>query len=66
MTTKLNMNRDVPLAEPSAELQRLRTHNKLVLDTLRELYDVQVDVREKPLHHVAWHDAMKRCKKVLA
>ena len=63
--TKLNMNREVPLAQPSAELQRLRTFNTLLLDTLRELYDAQERGR-KPGDYAAHTALMKKVKKVIA
>ena len=64
--TKLNMNREVPLAEPSAELQRLRTHNTLLLETLRELYEYELQA-DAPCEgdRPALERCMKHCKKVI-
>lgn len=67
--TKINTNREVhnacKLTEPAAELQRLRTFNTLLLDTLRALYDAHERGR-KPGDHVTHTVLMKRVKKVIA
>ena len=64
--TKLNMNREVSAAVSSShELQRLRTFNTLLLDTLRELYDAQERGR-KPGDYAAHTALMKKVKKVIA
>lgn len=66
--TEVNMNRAVPLAEPSAELQRLRTYNTLLLGTLRELHDVQRTAQrtgQSGEQYAAYIACMKRVKKVI-
>ena len=67
--TKLNTNREVPLAQPSAELQRLRTYNSLLLDTLHELYDIQGTAQrtgQSGEQYAAYIALMKKVKKVIA
>lgn len=68
--TKLNMNRSVPLIETqSAELQRLRTFNSLLLDTLHELYDIQGTAQrtgQSGEQYAAYIALMKKVKKVIA
>ncbi len=68
--TKLNTNREVSAAvSTSNELQRLRTFNTLLLDTLRELNDVQPKIlrsAQSGEEYAAYIACMKKVKKVIA